>query len=349
MRVPAELDVREEVSAEEDDRWWVARTWMVVALLAVVTAFGSHQVGVPLRDPHSVWLLGRLAVSVALLVLLALADASVRRNSARWSARGTIEVLRARWTRRRAALAATGLLAYQVVYVCYHNLKSWVVFQPPRDEMLQRWDRWLFLGHSPAVALHDVLGEHFAAYALTAVYESFSSVVTVSLVAALVLPARMRQSYVYLASAMWVWILGIGGYYLIPSLGPFSQAPGDFSGLAHTSTPETQAHYLAQRARLLADPQAHDATAQIAAFASLHVAVVLMIVLMARYYGLRRVALVLEVYLFATMVATVYLGWHFVVDLVGGVVIAFAAVGLGRLTVCPSPAPIRREAEVDLP
>ncbi len=313
----------------------MARVWMIVGLFAMVTALSSYLVGVPVRDPQGAWLPRRLAVSVGLLVLLAVADAAVRSRGPGWTSRGTLDVLRARWTRSRLALAVTGLLAYQLVYLCYHNLKSWVVFHEPRDDVLQRWDRWLFLGNSPAVLLHDLLGQNVAAYVLTAIYVSFSSLVSVSLVAALVFPSQIRQGYVYLASAMWVWILGVGAYYLIPSLGPFSHAPDDFAGLARTMTQDTQAHYVAQRARLLAEPQAHDATAQIAAFASLHVAVVLMIALMARYYGLRRAARVLSVYLAATMVATIYLGWHFVVDLVGGVAIAYAAVALGRCTVYP--------------
>ncbi len=315
------------------DRWWPARVWAVVAVFAMVTVWASYDVGVPIRDPHGQWLPRRLAIALALLVVLAVADAAVRARGQGRSPRGVLAVLRRRWTARRVVLAATGLLAYHVVYLCYHNLKSWLVFSEPRDAMLQRWDQWLFLGHSPAVLLHDLLGRDLAAYVLTAWYVSFSTVVTFSLVASLAFTDRVRQGYVYLVSAMWVWILGTGAYYLIPSLGPFSHAPGDFAGLARTLTQGTQAHYLDQRARLLADPQAHDATAQIGAFASLHVAVVLMILLMARYYGLRRTTRVLVVYLAGTMVATIYLGWHFVVDLAGGVAVAYAAVALGRATV----------------
>ena len=100
-------------------------------------------------------------------------------------------------------------------------------------------------------------------------------------------------------------------------------------------TQDTQARYLAQRAHLLAEPQAHDATAQIAAFASLHVAIMLMILLMVRYYRLHRATQAMTIYVAGTVLATVYLGWHFAVDIVGGFVIAYAAVSLGRLTIYP--------------
>jgi hypothetical protein len=333
--------------ARVEQYWWVARVWLLVVLFATVTAAGSYHFGVEVRDPRGAWLPKRLAISLSLFLLLTVVDAGVRVSRRGWTLKEALEVWRARCTRRRLILAATGLLAYQVVYLCYHNLKSWVVFNEPRDDMLQRWDRWLFLGHSPAVLLHDVLGQHLAAHVLTLIYVSFSTVVTVSLVAALVFTDRVREGYVCIASAMWVWILGVGAYYLIPSLGPFSHSPQEFAGLAHTMTQETQARYLAQRARLLADPQAPDATAQIAAFASLHVAVVLMILLMARYYRLQRTTQAMTVYLAGTVLATVYLGWHFAVDLAGGFAIAYAAVLLGRLTIYPQDARRRPRQDAD--
>jgi membrane-associated phospholipid phosphatase len=43
----------------------------------------------------------------------------------------------------------------------------------------------------------------------------------------------------------------------------------------------------------------------------------------------------MTIYVAGTMLATVYLGWHFAVDLVGGAVIAYVAVYLGRLTIYP--------------
>lgn len=336
MSVPEARALPEQVRPPEDrNPWWVVRVWAVVVLFAAVTAAGSRHFGVPVRDPDGAWFLVRVAISFGLFGLLVLVDAGIRARGPGWTVGRTLRVLRERWTRPRLALALTGLLAYYSVYVCYKNLKSWNVFNQPRDEMLQRWDRWLFAGHDPAGLLHDLLGQGAAAWVLTLVYMSFSTVVVLAVVASLVLTDRVREGYVFIASAMWVWILGVGAYYLIPSLGPFRQAPEQFAGLADTWTQDTQARYLVQRAHLLADPQAPDATAQISAFASLHVAVVLMLLLMARYYGLSRIVRVLAGYLVGTMLATIYLGWHFVVDLPAGVAIAFAAVFLGRRTIYP--------------
>jgi membrane-associated phospholipid phosphatase len=154
-------------------------------------------------------------------------------------------------------------------------------------------------------------------------------------VAAIAFNDRIRDGYVFIASGLWVWILGVGSYYLIPSLGPFNSAPAEFDGLPHTMIQDTQARYMGQRAYLLTHPAASDAFAQVSAFASLHVAVTFLIVLMARYYGLRRTSVALSVFLSATIVATVYLGWHFAVDDVAGLLIAYVAFRIGRLMVYP--------------
>jgi membrane-associated phospholipid phosphatase len=226
-------------------------------------------------------------------------------------------------------------MAYHIVYACYRNLKSWVAFRQPMDEQLLRVDKALFGGHSPAVLLHDLFGQHVAAHVFAVIYESFSYLVPVSFVAALVFANRIREGYVFLSSAMWVWILGLGTYYLTPSLGPFASASREFAGLDHTKITATQAEYMAERAQLLSYPAAGDSFASISAFASLHVGFTCMILLMLRYYGFSRAVRVMTVYLGAVMVSTIYLGWHFVVDDAAGLVLAGAAVTLGRFTTYP--------------
>jgi hypothetical protein len=330
--------VGDEGSADtESGPGWVIRVWVVVAAFAAVTVWRSVAVGIPVRDPGGEILRSRVAITAGTFVVLALLDAVRRTRRGRRRSRDVLTMLRRRWPARRLTLAATGLLAYHLVYFSYHNLKSWDVLNAPRDDLLTRVDRALFLGHSPAVLLHSLLGEHVAAYVLVFVYESFPTVVSISFVAAVVLCDRLRDGYLFLASMIWVWILGVGSYYLVPSLGPFDNVPQDFAGLPRTIVTDTQATYLAQRAHLLADPAAHDAFAQVSAFASLHVGVTTVIVLMLAYYRRRRAAAVMTAYLGLTVVATIYLGWHFVVDDIAGLVIGLAAVVLGRLTIYPGP------------
>src|SRR4051794_33436457 len=231
----------------------VVRVWLVVAGFATIALVRSWQIGIPLRDPHGGIFWKRLAIFLVIAAVVALVSAAIRTPAPPTPAR-VWATLRRHWTRRRLALVVTGLVAYQTVYFCYHNLKSWDVFNHPRDAMLLEWDRWLFLGHNPAVLLHQLLGEHVAMYVLLNVYESFTAVTSLMLVAGLVLPKRIGDSYVYLASGLWVWILGVGSYYLIPSLGPFHSAPEQFAGLPDTVIQHTQAYYMEQRAQMFAHP-----------------------------------------------------------------------------------------------
>ncbi|MGC4111486.1 MAG: phosphatase PAP2 family protein [Nocardioides sp.] len=328
-----------EVPAVDDSprEWvWLARVLAVVVLFCLVTAARSWQVDVPFRDPHGKLFSHKIVSTAVTLLVFVVVDIAVRWLRGRREGGSLWQVARRRWTPYRVGMIALALVAYQVVYLCYRNLKSWDVFRTPKDDMLLRWDRWLFFDHSPAVLLHDLLGQDLAARLLTDLYESFSTVVSFALVAALAFAPTVRSSYVFVVSAMWAWILGVGSYYLIPSLGPFHAAPEEFAGLTRTSIQHTQATYVTQRDYLLAHPQAHDAFAQISAFASLHCALSCLVFLMARFYGLRVVSWLAGAFLAGTVVATVYLGWHFAVDDVAGILIAWVSVQLGKLVVLGS-------------
>lgn len=318
----------------------MGRLWIVVALFALVGIIKSISIDIPFRDPRGEWLASRLAITIGLLVALPLLDAWWRNGR---SLRGLVSVLRARWSVARAGVVLGALAAYHSTYFVYHNLKSWDVFNAPRDGWLTKVDEALFFGHSPASLLHELLGTHAATYFLTAWYESFGTIVVVTFVACVVLCTRMRQGLVFLASMVWVWILGVACYYAIPSLGPFNESPDDFAALPHTVVKVNQARYMAQRADLLADPSAPGAAAQVSAFASLHVGVSCVIWLMLGYYGFRTLFRLMGLYVALTVVATVYLGWHFVLDDVAGLLIALIAVRLGRWVVYPRAAEEERE------
>lgn len=315
---------------------WLLRLAALVIGFAAVTVWRSHKVGIGLRDPGGQYLVAKIAISVVVFAVLVVVDAGARTPRPSWSARTLIDTIRRRWDPRRLMLAGAALLCYHLVYFCYHNLKSWDVLNAPRDAMLTAIDQWLFFGHTPALLLHDLLGENIAAWVLIVIYESFPTIVTVSFVAAVVLADEVRDGAVLVAAMCWAWMLGTASYYAVPSLGPFQDRPQDFAGLPTSIVTETQAKYMAQRAHLLADPGAHDAFAQVSAFASLHVAITTVLTLMAAYYGLRRTTIALSVYLAGTVVATIYLGWHFALDDLAGLAIGAIAVALGKLTIYPA-------------
>ena len=311
--------------------------WSIAVVFALITLARSQQVDVPLRDPNGRMFSGRLQSAFTLGLVLVAVDTVVRTWWRDRTVRGfvprALRTLRERWTLRRTALVVSGLVGYHVVYVCYRNLKSWDAFNTNRDQQLLDLDRALFLGHSPAELLHGLLGTMHATAPLAFFYEMFVYVVVAAVVGAVALLPRVKDAYVVLFAGIWVWILGVGSYYLVPSLGPFASAAGEFAKLPANGVSQSQAEYLVERAHLLADPSAPDAFASISAFASLHTAFTCAILLVALYLRMRVLSIVMAAYLALVIVATVYFGMHFVVDDVAGIVIALVAVTLARLTV----------------
>ncbi|MGD9958959.1 phosphatase PAP2 family protein [Nocardioides sp.] len=311
-------------TADGENSRWLIRLWLLAVTFLLVALAVSDQVGVPLRDPAGVVFRNRVAISVLLFAGLCLVDWLVRRRTR---------------TGREIALALGGLLAYHVVYAAYRNLKSWTAFRTDRDDFLARVDDRLFFGHDPAALLHDLLhtfiGEQVVAQGLAYLYESFASLVAVAVVASVVFAPRVRDGFVFIASAMWLWVLGICSYYLIPSLGPFATAPAQFALLPHTIITAKQDTLLADRAALLADPGAADGFAAISAFASLHVAFTFLILMTVRRHGRRWATALMSVVFAGTVLATIYFGWHFVIDDVVGIVLALAALKLGEKTIHP--------------
>jgi hypothetical protein len=316
-------------------RRWLAgplRLWCVVAVFVALGVARSLQVDVPFRDPGGAYHVSRLEQTAVIFVGHVLVDAVVRAGLP-FSAARTWRTLREKWTPARLAWSWGALLAYHVTYFVYHNLKSWNDLRDPHDQWLLDVDRALFLGHSPAVLLHDLLGEHVAAWVLFVWYETFPTMVVLAFPACVALASRVKDAYACIAAFVWVWMLGTGTYYLIPTLGPFHSAPEEFSGLPHMPIQDTQSHYMHQWDNLRADPHAHDAFAQVAAFASLHVGVAAVILGVAWWHRLRLATALMAVFVAGTMVATVYLGWHFFVDDLAGLAIAALAWTLGPLTV----------------
>jgi CDP-diacylglycerol--glycerol-3-phosphate 3-phosphatidyltransferase len=210
-------------------------------------------------------------------------------------------------------------------------------------------DRDLFAGHDPATLLHDLLGTGIANQVLSLVYVVYLAFVPISLAAALVWFGRDTRHGLWYATALSLnWVLGAVSYYLLPSLGPAFVAPELFSDLAPTASSALQHSLWVQRLAVLFGPagaQANDVVQSIAAFASLHVSVVFTAALIASWLKASRLLRVaLWTYLALVMVATIYLGWHYVIDDVAGLVIGWLAAALGAVATGHAvPWPRRRQ------
>ena len=306
----------------------------VVSMVAALIATGAA--GIPLRDPDHV--AGRrlvlLLALVALLVALDVVVRASRRAAGLVPSRALVaEVRRERWTWRRGAVVATALVSFYASYFAYRNLKSVVPLLRPNelfDRQLADWDRVLFGGNDPAALLHTLLGTGFANHALSGAYLLLFIFIPVTLAAALVFSPNLQAGLFYASAQSLNWLLGAASYFLLPSLGPIYTDPGVFANLPVTDASKLQALLLDQRIAFLHDPSV--ATAQsIAAFASLHVSIFFTGALAAHILGLgRRWQIAAWALVALTTTSTIYLGWHYVVDDIGGALLAVMAIALAR-------------------
>jgi hypothetical protein len=295
----------------------------------------------PIRDPDAryvgspIALIGLIAAIFVVLDTIPRTWRAVRRTDAQplaalWS------VFKDRWLTSRGAIVLACLVSFYVTYLSYRNLKSFLPFvtDANHDLALLGFERIVFFGTDPAQLLHTLLGTGFTAYVLSFVYLLFLTFVPVSLGAALIWAKRMGPGLWYVTSLSITWLLGALSYYVLPALGPYYVRPGVFADLPNTGVLDLQEKLLEHRTEVLADPAATNAVQSIAAFASLHIAVVLVAALIAHLVGAPRwLRIGLWTFLGLTAIATVYFGWHYVVDDIAGAAIAVFAVWAGaRLT-----------------
>ena len=307
----------------------------VVSMVAALIATGAA--GIPLRDPDHV--AGR-----RLVMLLALVGAPrrPRRRRPGEPPRARAHARRARSSRTCGASAGPGgagpssrtaLVSFYASYFAYRNLKSVVPLLRPNelfDRQLADWDRVLFGGNDPAALLHTLLGTGFANHALSGAYLLLFIFIPVTLAAALVFSPNLQAGLFYASAQSLNWLLGAASYFLLPSLGPIYTDPGVFANLPVTDASKLQVLLLDQRIAFLHDPSV--ATAQsIAAFASLHVSIFFTGALAAHILGLgRRWQIAAWALVALTTTSTIYLGWHYVVDDIGGALLAVMAIALAR-------------------
>lgn len=306
----------------------------VLAVIAAATVAWSY--GLPLRDPDSST--GPNYFRLPAMILLALLIDVIPRiaiRAAGWrDARRTAGIVaRERWTPANLRFTFIGLAGWYATYASIRNLKGFVPFVNGHlyDNSLDRLDRTLFLGHRPAVLLHDLLGTGIAARLLSFFYLGWIFALPLSLAIVLVWVRRARIGTWWITAVSIDWILGVIVNFALPTLGPIYQRPSEFAALAHTKTAALQQSMMDDRLQVLAHPvQAHPVQ-NIAAFASLHVAIAMSACVVAHRAGLRRwIVWALRGFLVITMIDTVYFGWHYASDVVAGLLLGMAGAWLAE-------------------
>lgn len=310
----------------------------VFALLAVVVAVALD---LPLRDPDG--MLGpsyvRLPVIGGALLVLDVLPRALWRMRRSGLVQAVRDVVRERWPLPRFLTAVAGLTSFYVTYVAYRNLKSFLPFVRDGqlyDDVLAQTDLWFGFGTPPGEVLHAVLGTGVSAHVLSAIYVGYLFFVPLSLAVALVADVDARRSAFYVTALCLNWVLGTVSYYVLPSLGPVYSQPSLFYDLPTTGTSRLQASLANSRVEVLADPHATDAVHGIAAFGSLHTSVVFTAALVCSLLKLHRaIRWTMWAFFATTVLATIYFGWHFVLDDVAGVLIGLVSIAIGYVAARP--------------
>lgn len=304
----------------------IAMAAMIAAILCTEAA------GIGVRDPDHVAgrRLGIVLAVVAVLIVVDVTARAVRRAGTMRPGTDLFgDVWRERWTRQRCMAVGVALISFYISYLAYRNLKSVVPLLRPGDlfdSQLAALDRVLFVGNDPAVLMHSVLGTGLSAQLMSGTYMLFFLFIPGTLAAALVFSADLRAGLFYVTAQSLNWLFGAASYFLVPALGPVYADPATFAGLPSTTVSGLQELLLQQRGTFLSNPAGGTAQS-IAAFSSLHVSIFFTGVLAAHLLGLRRwVVAGAWILLGLTVASTIYLGWHYVIDDLGGLVLAAMAV-----------------------
>jgi hypothetical protein len=241
---------------------------------------------------------------------------------------------REHWNRERITLVVMGLVCFYVTYVSYRNLKTFLPFvmgEDKYDRSLHLVDRALMFGHEPATILHTVLGTGISAHFLSTIYLWFLPLVPLALAAWLVWSRNITFGYWFATSQCLAWTLGTASYYALPTLGPGFQYSYLYADLAPTGSTALMEALSYGRDGVLRRGL-EGSVQSVAGFASLHVAITLLVALMVQYTLRNRILHIVFWANFAiTVVATLYFGWHYIADDLAGIVIALFSFWLGGL------------------
>ena len=308
----------------------------IALVMCAATVAVSQAEHLPIRDPDDAlgpsWV--RLPLILLLAVLVDVLPRVVLRQRHGGGAVGSVrQVLAERWPHAQIRFTLVGLLSWYLTYSAFRNLKSAVPFVNDAvwDSQMSHLDRVLWLGHHPAEVLHQVFGVGWAAAFFAVVYVLWIGLIPASLAWALTWTRNHALAAWFVTALGFDWVLGVAAYYAFPSLGPVYSRAGDFAALPGSAT-QLQSTMLDDRYGVLADPRATDTLQTIAAFPSLHVGMMVTICLLVQWNTRRLLPRLLAwTMLVLTVFATLYLGWHFFIDVLGGAAVGALAAWLGGL------------------
>lgn len=286
---------------------------------------------------------GRFAVGVVLIFIIA--------TAACW-----LPPIRRRLGSRLLSPGSSAILIVRVgavwlfVMASHFVVKSFIYLINPRvwDQQLASLDRFVHLGLDPGSLLPALLDSPPLLHVLDVVYSGLYFPLLVVYTALLLALAGPRYKLTFAAAFTYVWVLGGVLYVLVPSWGPVFVSPSDYQqALLHMPlTVSVQVHLFEEISSLVNHPLAPRTVVFgcVAAFPSLHVAVISLFALASRTVS-RRWFYWNLVLLGIMVVGSVVTGYHYLVDAWAGMILAAGAWWLANATLSVNRA--RGRADVD--
>ena len=303
-------------------RSWHPFPHEVVAGLFVVVGVALLE-RLPVTYPRTallkVWALPIAAVSL-LAFAIALAAGFLRRRKGAPGADPATEAL---------FLLRSGVVLVPTLSV-HFLLKSFIHLINPRvwDLQLGRFDQALHLGVSPSVFLSLLLYNPLFLHLLDVVYSSLYFFILVVYTAVLLGLLPPRRKLAFTAAFVLLWIVGMAVYIALPSWGPVFVVPQEFADSLRFMpvTTTVQSVLFGEISSLVRHPLAPRVIrfGCVAAFPSLHVAVISLFALASRSVS-RRWFQVNVALLVVMVVGSVITGYHYLVDSYAGFLLAAGA------------------------
>lgn len=189
-------------------------------------------------------------------------------------------------------------------------LWQYVVGYPEADSLLMRLDTLLFAGVNPTLWLERLIDKPLTLY-LWGVYLAWFIVFQGSLFALALLRPPHEWRDLVLATVMTL-TLGYIGYILVPAVGPIYAMKAGFSQDLQGNLIGHVTGDIVDRFGVWRD-----------AFPSIHAAIAMLLMLYTWRYW-RRWSVPFTVFGISILLSTVYLRWHYVVDVVAGIALSVA-------------------------
>lgn len=254
--------------------------------------------------------------------------AQSRGEKRRWRVGGVFERVGRRFTLGEFLIDARLLHAVVVMFVEFQLLKHVIPLVNPIlfDAQFAAVDKFICGGLCGEV-LYSLLGERSAHSASSHYTWYFPYMIGVVLLVLCTCSRRVQHEYVL--SFVMLFLFGILWVYAVPTLGPVFYYPESFTFVKETQSGLLQADLWKNWEMLRSDYRTQDAIFSISGFPSLHVAVVLL----ASIYTLRInlwLGLISLSFLLLTLNSTLLLGWHYLLDDLGSVLLVMACMKFSK-------------------